>query len=215
MVAQRCQAEVTVATREEQVVTRAVAAAAVTEAEAAAAAVTEAEAVLVAYRQGRLVGSAVAAEREAEAKVTVAVGWAREAVARVRARAVAATPLVVATKAATVVVRARLVVAAATEAEVGDCFPCHHRPKQSGGKRCMSACHLFASWTRPQRNSLASGTSHMAVRSSGTNGRTAARNDEVWVAATRAPAGHGRRAGAWQLGAKLSLSPPRQLLLVP
>jgi hypothetical protein len=155
-----------VATREEQVVTRAVAAVAVTEAEAAAAAVTEAEAALVAYRQGRLVGSAVAAEREAEAKVTVAVGWAREAVARVRARAVAATPLVVATKAATAVVKARLVVAAATEAEVGDCFPCHHRPKQSGGKRCMSACHLFASWTRPQRNSLAFGTNHMAARSS-------------------------------------------------
>ena len=173
--AQRCQAEVTVATREEQVVTRAVAAAAVTEAEAAAAAVTEAEAALVAYRQGRLVGSAVAAEREAEAKVTVAVGWAR-----VRARAVAATPLVVATKAATAVVKARLVVAAATEAEVGDCFPCHHRPKQSGGKRCMSACHLFASWSRPQRNSLASGTTHMAARSSElTHARTAARNDEV------------------------------------
>ena len=169
VVAQRCQAEVTVATREEQVVTRAVAAAAVTEAEAAAAAVTEAEAALVAYRQGRLVGSAVAAEREAEAKVTVVVGWAR-----VRARAVAATPLVVATKAATAVVKARLVVAAATEAEVGDCFPCHHRPKQSCGKRCMSACHLFASWTRPQRNSLASGTSHMAARSSErTHARTA------------------------------------------
>ena len=53
VVAQRCQAEVTVAVREEVVVTRAV----------AAAAVTEAEAALVAYRQGRLVGSSEAEVR--------------------------------------------------------------------------------------------------------------------------------------------------------
>ena len=104
----------------------------------AAAAVTEAEAALVAYGQGLLVGSSAAA-----------------------ARAAAATPLVVAATVAMAAITAGLVVEA-TEAEVGDCFPCHHRCRDSGGKRCRSACRLFASWTHHRRNSLAPGRRHMA-----------------------------------------------------
>ena len=102
----------------------------------AAAAVTEAEAALVAYGQGLLVGSS--------------------------ARAAAATPLVVAATVAMAAITAGLVVVEATEAEVGDCFPCHHRCRDSGGKRCRSACRLFASLTRHRRNSLAPGRRHMA-----------------------------------------------------
>ena len=105
----------------------------------AAVAVTEAEAALVAYRQGLLVGSSAAA-----------------------ARAAAATPLVVAATAAMAAITAGLVVGEATEAEGGDCFPCHHRCRDSGGKRCRSASRLFASWTRHRRNSLAPGRRHMA-----------------------------------------------------
>ena len=105
----------------------------------AAAAVTEAEAALVAYGQGLLVGSSAAA-----------------------ARAAAATPLVVAATVAMAAITAGLVVVEATEAEVGDCFPCHHRCRDSGGKRCTSACRLFVSSTRHRRNSLAPGRRHMA-----------------------------------------------------
>ena len=107
----------------------------------AAAAVTEAEAALVAYGQGLLVGSSAAA-----------------------ARAAAATPLVVAATVAMAAITAGLVVVhvEATEAEVGDCFPCHHRCRDSGGKRCRSASRLFVSWTRHRRNSLAPGRRHMA-----------------------------------------------------
>ena len=94
----------------------------------AAAVVTEAEAVLVVNRQGLLVGSSAAA-----------------------ARAAAATPLVVAATAAMAVIMAGLVVVEAKEAEVGDCFPCHRRSRENGGKRCRRACRLFASWIRPRR----------------------------------------------------------------
>ena len=78
------------------------------------------------------------------------------------ARAAAETPLVAAATVATAVVTAGLVIAEATEAEVGDCFPCHHTCRDSGGRRCRSACRLFASWTRPRRNSPAPGRNHMA-----------------------------------------------------
>jgi hypothetical protein len=114
----------------------------------AAAVVTEAEAVLVVNRQGLLVGSSAAA-----------------------ARAAAATPLVVAATAAMAVIMAGLVVVEAKEAEVGDCFPCHRRSRENGGKRCRSACRLFASWIRPRRNSLAHGTNHTARSSWQTHAR--------------------------------------------